>query len=54
MPERALQLMRDGMWAVVNEGGGTAGRARLPDTPVQMAGKTGSTQVRSVSRAQRE
>ncbi len=53
MPERALQIMRDGMWAVVNEGG-TAGRARLPDTPVQMAGKTGSTQVRSVSRAQRE
>ena len=54
MPERALQLMRDGMWAVVNEGGGTAGRSRLPDTSVQMAGKTGSTQVRSVSRAQRE
>ena len=54
MPERALQIMRDGMWAVVNEGGGTAAVARIPSTGVQMAGKTGSTQVRSVSRAQRE
>ena len=54
MPERSLHLLRDGMWAVVNEGGGTAPIARLPIPGVQMAGKTGSTQVRRVSREQRE
>jgi penicillin-binding protein 2 len=54
LPERNLHLLRDGMWAVVNEGGGTAPIARLPIAGVQMAGKTGSTQVRRVSREQRE
>ncbi|MGI4953575.1 MAG: penicillin-binding protein 2 [Janthinobacterium lividum] len=54
LPERNLHLLRDGMWAVVNEGGGTAPGARLPIAGVQMAGKTGSTQVRRVSREQRE
>ena len=54
LPERNLHLLRDGMWAVVNEGGGTAPVARVPVTGVQMAGKTGSTQVRRVSREQRE
>ncbi len=54
MPERNLHLLRDGMWAVVNEGGGTAPIAKIPITGVQMAGKTGSTQVRRVSREQRE
>ena len=54
LPERTLHLLRDGMWAVVNEGGGTAPIARIPVTGVQMAGKTGSTQVRRVSREQRE
>ena len=53
LPDRALQLMREGMWAVVNEGG-TGGSARLTLPGVQMAGKTGSTQVRRVSRDQRE
>jgi penicillin-binding protein 2 len=54
MPQRALQLVRDGMWAVVNEQGGTAPQARLPDPKVQLAGKTGSAQVRDVSREVRE
>ena len=54
LPERALQLMREGMWAVVNEGGGTAAVARVGLSGIQMAGKTGSTQVRRVSREQRE
>ncbi len=53
-PERGLHLLREGMWAVVNEAGGTAPIARLPIPGVQMAGKTGSTQVRRVSREQRE
>ncbi len=54
LPERYLRLLRDGMFAVVNEAGGTAPAARLPLPGVQMAGKTGSTQVRRVSREQRE
>lgn len=54
MPERALQLVRDGMWAVVNEGGGTAPISRINLPGMQMAGKTGSSQVRRVSREQRE
>jgi penicillin-binding protein 2 len=52
--DRALQLVRQGMWAVVNEGGGTAPVARIPGQFGQLAGKTGSSQVRRVSRAQRE
>jgi hypothetical protein len=54
MPVRDLQMVREGMWAVVNEQGGTAPQARLPDPKVQLAGKTGSSQVRRVSREQRE
>ena len=52
--DRSLHIVRDGMWAVVNEPGGTAPAARLPDPRWQMAGKTGSAQVRRVSREQRE
>ncbi len=53
VPEPMLQAVRSGMFAVVNEGGGTAPRAKLAG-PIQMAGKTGSSQVRRVSRKQRE
>jgi penicillin-binding protein 2 len=42
--ERALAIVRKGLWAVVNEPGGTAyTAARLPDFAI--AGKTGSVQV---------
>jgi penicillin-binding protein 2 len=51
--EPMLDAVRSGMFAVVNEPGGTAPRARL-DGPFQLAGKTGSSQVRRVSRKQRE
>ena len=54
IPERDLRLMREAMWAVVNEEGGTARTARLPGNMGQLAGKTGTTQVRRVSREQRE
>ncbi|MBV8912058.1 MAG: penicillin-binding protein 2 [Acetobacteraceae bacterium] len=54
IPERNLHLLREGMWAVVNEAGGTAPVARVPIAGVQLAGKTGSTQVRRVSREARE
>ena len=52
--ERNLLAVRDGMFAVVNEPHGTAPLARLPLPGVQMAGKTGSAQVRNVSREARE
>ncbi len=54
LPDRFLAAVRSGMWAVVNDRGGTAPEARLPDSRWQMAGKTGSAQLRRVSRAQRE
>ncbi len=52
--DRDLKLVRDGMLAVVHEAGGTANIARLPDGKTLMAGKTGSAQVRRVTREQRE
>lgn len=54
LPERDLRLIREAMWSVVNEEGGTARVARLPAAMGSMAGKTGTTQVRRVSREQRE
>jgi penicillin-binding protein 2 len=51
--ETDLRLIREAMWGVVN-GGGTATVARLPGQFGQMAGKTGTTQVRRVTREQRE
>jgi penicillin-binding protein 2 len=54
LTERYLHVVREGMWAVVNEAGGTAPQAKLPDQRWQLAGKTGSSQVRRVSREQRE
>ncbi len=52
--DRSLQAIREAMWQVVNDPGGTAPLARLPDRTWQMAGKTGSSQVRRVSREMRE
>ena len=54
IPDAQLGAIRAGMFAVVNDPGGTAPKARLPLGGVQMAGKTGSAQVRRVSRAARE
>jgi penicillin-binding protein 2 len=54
LPVTFLHVVRDGMWEVVNSPGGTAPHARLADPRWQMAGKTGSAQVRAVSRALRE
>jgi len=54
MPEQFLHLCREGMFGVVNEVNGTAPAARLSIPGVQLAGKTGSTQVRRVSREARE
>src|SRR3546814_3702245 len=46
-----VQLVRDGMNAVVN-GGGTAGRARMQIEGIKMAGKSGPAQVRRISMAE--
>ncbi|MGI4744787.1 MAG: penicillin-binding protein 2 [Janthinobacterium lividum] len=54
LPEVHLAALRAGMYAVVNEPHGTAPKARLPLAGIQMAGKTGSAQVRRVSRWLRE
>ena len=54
LPEDQLHAIRNGMWAVVNEPGGTAPKARIWLPGVQLAGKTGSAQVRRVSRWLRE
>jgi penicillin-binding protein 2 len=54
LPDEALAAVRAGMFAVVNEAGGTAVHARLDLPGIQLAGKTGSSQVRRVSRWARE
>ncbi len=54
VPEDHLSAVRGGMYAVVNEAGGTAPHARLGLPGMQLAGKTGSSQVRRVSRWARE
>jgi penicillin-binding protein 2 len=54
LPVPMLAAVRAGMWAVVNDPTGTAPLARLSLPGVEMAGKTGSAQVRHVSRWVRE
>lgn len=48
-----LAFVRDAMAGVVNSGRGTASIARLPVEGVQMAGKTGTAQVRRITMAER-
>jgi len=47
-----LKVVRDGMYAVSNDGG-TAWRSRIADPTMLMAGKTGTSQVRIISAAER-
>ena len=52
LPAEHFEIVRAGMWEVVN-GHGTAGRSRLPLEGIEMAGKTGTAQVRRISAGQR-
>ena len=49
----ALEIVRRGMDAVVNDRGGTAWGARIEDPETAMAGKTGTSQVRTISAEER-
>jgi penicillin-binding protein 2 len=51
--EWSLRFVREGMYKVVNGERGTARGARLPNPEIAMAGKTGTSQVRRISRAER-
>lgn len=54
LSDRYFAAVREGMWQVVNDPEGSGRIAKLDLPGVQMAGKTGSAQVRRVSREQRE
>ena len=49
----ALKAVREGMAAATNEPGGTAYWWRIPDKQFAMAGKTGTAQVRVITRQER-
>lgn len=49
-----LDHVRGGMYAVVNETRGTAYKTRIEDKANRMAGKTGTAQVRGISKEERE
>lgn len=48
-----LELVKEGMFQVVNGVGGTAGRAKFDIDGAKMGGKTGTTQVRRISLKER-
>jgi len=50
----SLDVIRDGMNQVTNEHGGTAYRARISEKGMEVSGKSGTAQVRRISRAERE
>jgi penicillin-binding protein 2 len=52
MADAALEAVRSGMNAVTNEPGGTAFGWRIAQPGFEMAGKTGSAQVRKISEAE--
>jgi penicillin-binding protein 2 len=52
--DAAFAAVRSGLNAVTNEPGGTAFAFRIPQPGFEMAGKTGSAQVRVITRAERE
>ena len=49
-----LDMVREGMFAVSNSQRGTAYRSRIAEAEYRMAGKTGTSQVRNITKAERE
>jgi penicillin-binding protein 2 len=54
IPEAALGVVRRGMISVTNSRRGTAYRARIKEPGMEMAGKTGTSQVVRITRRERE
>lgn len=54
LPQAGLDLVKRGMNSVSNVPGGTAYRSRIPEEGMHLAGKTGTAQVRRITRAERE
>jgi penicillin-binding protein 2 len=52
--QSSLDVVLSGMNAVVNEPGGTAFRARITESGLEMGGKSGTSQVRRITAAERE
>lgn len=50
---RNIEIVKQGMYEVVNGVGGTAGRAKFNINGAKMGGKTGTTQVRRISMKER-
>lgn len=53
LPPEALQAVRQGLFDVVNGPSGTARASRIVDDSMLLAGKTGTSQVRNISAAER-
>jgi penicillin-binding protein 2 len=51
--KRHLKIVRDAMFSVVNEVGGTAYRSRIDVGGAKMSGKTGTTQVKRITMKER-
>lgn len=54
IPHQHLDIVMRAMDEVVNHPRGTAGRAKIKEENMQMGGKTGTSQVRRISKAERE
>ena len=52
--KRSLDVVREGMNRVTNVQQGTAYRARISEEGMEMSGKTGTAQVRRISKAERD
>lgn len=53
VPTSLLNAIRQGMWSVSNGQRGTARRSRIVAEGIEMAGKTGTSQVRNITAAER-
>jgi penicillin-binding protein 2 len=53
LSEKSLGPVISGMIGVVNEPHGTAGRSRITEEGMEMGGKTGTSQVRRISKSER-